>query len=435
MKGRVLAGGCLVLLGCLTVVSCVGLSAAKGAAITTPSASVQERSKESGNPADSKNVNASPEPTPPSQTQTGHTPVAPGSASPAEPLQKAPVELTSAEISREVMLSAGQGSWPVNQRGKVLEVERRLSDSGSPDVFALFAAVPTLADAAVSTLSDFARLFNTDTKPVAFSLKVFHQRDGRLVIRNTIALGNYYVFGSMKTVSIHQGTNLPFAVSVAFQTADGSDDQWVIFSAAGTSRFLLQETLSRSATAEDIDGDGYLDIVTRERGVEEGTGYETFLTWYKWDGTRYVEHRTTNIVRNLRDFLGRAAELISEGRIGAFLSAALTAETLSALRRAGLDDSEIFSRIFRPAPSTPESPNPQVANLGEIASVVFPDIVENPFTQNGPGFFSFPLTARFITSDNTSHFFATRIVLSRNPFVPPEFTFAVVPPGASSSSY
>ncbi len=428
--------------------SCVGLPAASGERQPSSSAAApgngarrdgavvaasEHRSEDSGQAPRTKSVNPPAQIGAESPARAANPSAAPVPGPALKPQQKAPRPLTQEEITRQVMLSGRQGSWPVNQNGQVLAVERRLSESGYPDIFALFAAVPTLSDAALSTLSDFARLFKPDAHPIAFSLDVFLQQDGRLLLRHTIALGEYYVFESLRTVSIHRGANLPFAVSVAFQTADGSDDRWVIFSDAGISRFLLHETLSRSSTVEDIDGDGYLDIITRERGVEEGTGYETFLTWYKWDGNGYVEHRTTNIVRNLREFMNRSAALISEDRVDAFLSTALTKETLSALRRAGLDDSEILSRIFRPVPPSPEGSSSQAPNLGRISRVVFPDIVENPFTQNGPGLFNFPLTARFVYADDSSRFFTTRIMLSRNPFVSPEFTFAVVPPRAAAS--
>jgi hypothetical protein len=339
--------------------------------------------------------------------------------------------MTPAQVSRSVLLFAGEGSWPVNNSGRVMEVERPLSGDSDPDVFAVFAHVPTLADASESLLSDFGRLFKPDLKPVSFSLEVFRQKAGALVFDRTIDLGDYYVIENIREVSIHRGSNEPFAVSVVFQTADGSDDQWVIFSNEGVSQFSLQETLSRSPILEDIDGDNYLDIIYRERGVEEGTGYETFLTWYKWNGKSYVEYRTTNIVRNLRDFMSKVVDLLSADRIGEFLKLALPTETLASLHRAGLSDPAIFFRIFRPVPSAATSPNPPLSDVRTISSVIFPNVLENPFTQNGQNDYSFPLTARFITSDEVSHFFTARINLSRNPFVAPEFSFNVVPPGAS----
>ena len=315
-----------------------------------------------------------------------------------------------------------------------MEVERPLSGDSPPDVFAVFAHVPSLADASESTLSDFGRLFKPDLKPVSFSLEVFRQRAGALVFDRSFDLGDFYVIESIREVSIHRGSNEPFAVAVVFQTADGSDDQWVIFSNEGVSQFSLQETLSRSPILEDIDGDDYLDIIYRERGVEEGTGYETFLTWYKWNGKGYVEYRTTNIVRNLRDFMSKVVDFLSADRTGEFLRLALPKETLASLHRAGLSDSAIFFRIFRPVPSTPNSPNPPLDDVRTINSVIFPNVLENPFTQNGQNDYSFPLTARIITSDDVSHFFTARINLSRNPFVAPEFSFNVVPPGASDKS-
>ena len=352
----------------------------------------------------------------------------PASAPPVSPeatAPGAPQGLAPAEVSRDLSAFGEAGSWPLTLDGRVLFLRRRPSATQGLDVFAVFAAVPKASDAAAATLSDFSRLFKQDLTPVSFSLMEFHETNGRLERVQSFPLGNHLVFETMKIIPIKKGSDEPFAVSVTFQTQEGSDDVWETFSALGNSQIILQQTLSRSPIIEDIDNDGYLDIIFRERGIEEGTGYETFLTWYKWNGKSFAEYKTTNIVRNLRGFLDRAATLLSENKIAEFLHDSLRGPELARLRSEGKSEKAIFDEVFHLLPTSPDNPNEAVGELSTIKRVIFPNIFENPFPEQSRNGYRFPLTVRFVTSDGASHFYSAKIYMHRNPFVPPEFTFAV----------
>ena len=78
--------------------------------------------------------------------------------------------------------------------------------------------------------------------------------------------------------------------------------------------------------------------------MEEGTGYETFLTWHRWNGKTFYEYRTTNVVRNLNTFLRSTKELLLEGRYNEFISYGVDPLRAAALKKAGLKDSEIALR-------------------------------------------------------------------------------------------
>lgn len=356
------------------------------------------------------------------------SPAKPEASGRAAEVHPSPQALPAAAISREILSYGSKGSWPLTSGSRVLEVSRRFSAAGSPEYFAVFATVERKSDAEVSALSDFSRLFSMNINPVQFSLVQFVDHEGRLQRLHGYALGEHLVFESLKIVPIKQGADLPFAVSVVFQTQEGSNDQWVTFSKEGTSQITLRQTLSRSPMVEDIDNDGYLDIIIRERGVEEGTGYETFLTWYKWDGRGFKQYKTTNIVRNLREFLRRAATLLSSAQISEFFTAALPAAALGKLRKKGASDRVIFSDVFHLVPPSPDNPNDPIADLRSISRVIFPHIFENPFTEHDQRGYIFPLTVRMVTSDTISHFYNAKIYMNRNPFVKPQFTFALKSP-------
>lgn len=345
---------------------------------------------------------------------------------PAAPPQPATISpLSPTQVARGIAAHGTKGFWPLTDHGRALVVGRKVSASGKPEVFSVFVEVEKENDAEVATLSDFSRLFKENLSPVAFSLVQFNQKDGRLRKVQIFPLGKYTVFESLKIVSIRKGFDMPFAVSATFQTQEGSNDVWVTFSTAGTSRITLRQTLSKSPIVEDIDNDGYLDIIIRERGIEEGTGYETFLTWYKWDGRAYKEYKTTNVVRNLRAFLRRATILLSNDKIEEFFRSSLSAPSLAALRSGGFSDRRIFSTVFHLVPSSPDNPNDPVQSLRSIDRVIFPNIFENPFTGQDARGYSFPMTVRIVTADGVGHFYAARVYMHRNPFVAPQFTFAI----------
>lgn len=367
------------------------------------------------------------------ETAHGDSAAAPGATAPApqsaaetspQTTETAP-GLSAAQINAAIFAYGTTGSWPLINHGHPLEVSRRLSAVGNPEIFAVFAKVDKETEAEVATLSDFSRLFKQELKPVEFSLVQFRQSDGKLQRVRSFPLGKYMVFESLQIVPIHKGFDMPFAASVTFQTQEGSDDVWVTFSHHGTSNITLEQTLSRSPIIEDIDDDGLLDIVFKERGIEEGTGYETFLTWYRWDGSAYKEYKTTNIVRNLREFLSSAALLLSSDKIGEFFSTSLPKKAVAALRSEGLSPEGIFLTVFHLVPSSPDNPNDPLSTLTSIHRVIFPNIFENPFTEQDERGYSFPMTVRIVSSDRASHFYSAKVYLHKNPFVDPEFSFAV----------
>lgn len=349
----------------------------------------------------------------------------PGAGQTPAPSQTPPPQpLSPNQINAGILASAGTGGWPLSNHGEALEVSRRASAAGNPEIFAVFVDVKKQSEADVSTLSDFSRLFKQNLTPIEFSLVEFRQDGMHLVRVKSFPLGKYLVFESLRVIPIHKGYDLPFAVTTTFQTQEGSNEVWVTFSQAGTSQITLQQTLSRSPIIEDINNDGYLDIIIKERGIEEGTGYETFLTWYKWDGVAYKEYKTTNIVRNLREFLNQASELLSADKIDEFFRSSLLPKSLADLKAKGLGNEGIFFDVFHLLPSSPDNPNDPLTSLGAIQQVIFPNIFENPFTEQDLQGYSFPMTVRFVTTDGVSHFYGAKVYMHKDPFVEPQFSFA-----------
>ena len=137
----------------------------------------------------------------------------------------------------------------------------------------------------------------------------------------------------VKPFEVRKGSDFPYALEFQFRTRTGIEKELVILSGYGITHFTIRENLSEITLIQDIDEDGFSDIIVHEQGFEEGTGFETFLTWYKWNLREYTEYRSTNIVRNLKQFYVVCAEFLRSGDYAGFLDYALDSEALSALKK------------------------------------------------------------------------------------------------------
>ncbi len=283
----------------------------------------------------------------------------------------------------------------------------------------------------IERLSDFSRLFRADAHPVDLNLRIFLRRGESLVLLSDVALGRKYVVDSLRKVALHRSASLPVAVAAVCLTVQGSEQEWVVFPESGRpSQFSIQESPAIRTTMEDIDSDGYLDVIKEVKAIEEGTGYETFLTWFRWNGHEYSEFRSTNVVRNLRAFLDRGRELLTSADAADFLSFGIDREILAGLRRRGFDDREIFSMIFHQDPAAGGDPasgsDPASGGIRfpeRISGIVFPQIMENPFVRIANHYYLFPVSVRIDGSDGDGGIYHAEIVMSSNPFRDRQFSF------------
>jgi hypothetical protein len=140
---------------------------------------------------------------------------------------------------------------------------------------------------------------------------------------------------------------MPYCVSSSFQTAEGKERIWVIFSRYNKfSTFTISDTVSEHTVLRDINSNGVLDVVRWSQIFEEGTGYETFLTWYRWNGLKYVQHESANVVRSLNSFLSQAGRLLQAGLWEEAFSHMMSPADYRRYRDEGYDYSELFELLF-----------------------------------------------------------------------------------------
>ena len=269
-------------------------------------------------------------------------------------------------------------------------------------------------------LGDSGRLFYERKEYFHYSILIFYQYPGEIVLRYTVPLSRQLVLNDFRVQEIRRSRDFPFGVSVSFKTLGGTREEWVILYGQGISTFMLEETLSVIPVVDDIDNDGFIDIVIHQQAAEEGIGYETFLTWYKWNGSGFIEEKSSNIVRNLRKFLTGMADIFLSGEKEAFLDFVLFPETREKLSREGMSLKEIFSLLFKPV----EGGVLPVYDL-EIKDVIYPVLMETPFTYENRGRFEFPITIGIIT-EKGGYYFRARLAMGRNPFGEKQFGFLPV---------
>ena len=274
-------------------------------------------------------------------------------------------------------------------------------------------------------LSDFARLFGRSVDPYDFSLELYEQKAGKAVYRTSVPFGRQPVIESFSLVPLSEAA-LPAAVSAGFLTPQGGEREWVIFSRSGKmSRMTLHESPSRKSRMIDLDHDGMLDIMLQEQITEAGTGYETFLTWYRWDGEAYREHLTTNLVRNLNTFLKKSRETLITLGYDDFIRFAVSSEEFGPGNGKNRD---ILRALFEPhlpgyeENALPEEQNPMLREK-RIVEVTFPEISENPFSLEGENGYAFNIPLRIVFEGGEYFFYRSRIELAGNPFSERQFTF------------
>ena len=288
-------------------------------------------------------------------------------------------------------------------------------------------------------ISDMARLFSEDSFPYQYYLAVFLRTSDGLISMYRIPLGSWFVFDQFHGFVLNDEQEMPYCLSIDFQTHEGQESQWVVFSSYNKfSFFTLKDSISVTSETRDIDLDGTLDIVEWRKVFEEGTGYETFLSWYKWDGSNFVQNGTTNIVRNLNGFMQEAGFLLSSGKWEQALRQIVPQDLYSRFYE-GLPMEKVFLDLFPPR-SQPDqgseasqlTEEEEEAGLREFLSederifhmVVFPQVLENPFDAGNGSCcdgYQTRFSVRFVFRNGQSLVRECYVRMSSNPFASRQF--------------
>ncbi len=325
----------------------------------------------------------------------------------------------------EIIINTIPGSFiPVtNNDGRIKIIYRDLDQNGYKDAFFLVVKNRNNLNSRFSVLSDISYLLNHKRQPVDFFLAVYLQLKGTMISMYRIPIGSGIVIHDFSILTVKKGSVIPLGINISFQTVKGMNSELIIFSTYNKfSLFSMSENISSHSNFSDIDGDNIIDIVDWEDGLEEGTGYETYITWYKWDGKEFREYLSTNVVRNLNKFLEQSRLYLSFGQMDDFFRYALTLNDYKRYKSSEKDYRVWLEKIFRSVPGINTEDN-KLVDCNKFRSVIFPQILENPFSSGNDSSRICNLNIRFECIDGYSFIRTVRVKMNPNPFEKPQYSF------------
>jgi len=331
-------------------------------------------------------------------------------------LTPAPPILNLSEAQRQLNRNIHPSISPLKKRGRAIVILHDLGHDENPEAFAVGIDSEKRNYNALQ-LADYSRLYAENPEAVNFYLLIFKNRQGELYLQRSIDLGEWYVFDFFSKLQLDSNNPLPVIILASFQARHGTEQKLFIFndtSGRPIYQKILEQTLSVQSMIEDINGDGIVDLIVQENTMEEGTGYETFLTWHRWNGKTFYEYRTTNVVRNLNNFLKVAKKLILEGRHNEFISHCVDPLRAQALKKAGLNDSEIALRSLG-------IQDPVL--LIEINELQTPEILENPFSSRDKKGWFFNPALKIVDQNGSTVVTDATLYMMINPFGKKQFVF------------
>jgi hypothetical protein len=339
----------------------------------------------------------------------------PASVKPAS--EPVPPEISAFEALRQAARLAPPEVRLLTVGGRVPLLLHDLNRDGHPECLAMAVQDRSLKPADIEALSQSSRLF--DSPGVRFVLLFYGNLQGSLRRPVLIDLGQRRVFEALTRTPLSAGRAVPLVVTVSFLNPDGREQELLVFDNAGGSpryRRSLVERLGARSWLEDIDRDGTLDILTRERVLEEGVGYETFLTWSRWNGRAFVDAATRNVLRGLAGFLASVREALLAADRHQLTELAADARELARLRARGLNEGQALAALLGLKAAG-------LQELPRVTEVVFPQILEDPFSARDATGQYFELTYRLVDENGLAYLPTARLYMLRNPFGERQFAF------------
>ena len=316
--------------------------------------------------------------------------------------------------------------FPVHRRGKIRFIEEDLGNNGESEFYFLYAFGESAEESEESFLAD-KRNFIDESLSEKYLLAVYKPVSGQLSLTDIIPLKFRPLLKNFSVNSLSDDS-MQRAVSVSFTGEDGISDNFITVSKNGKySVFSMNNTLTEFNRIEDIDSDGFLEVLRYENLFEEGLGYETFITRFELTDSGFSSAGSLSIVRNLKKFLAVAEKTLESKNIEVFLKQSVPEKKLSELKGRNLSGRSIIRKIFYPVKKENElfpDINVFIKNGNKI-DFVFPDIVENPFRFDRDNVYNFTTYVKVSSESRDEAIYIVKIYMNENPFDSPRFSFHV----------
>ena len=316
--------------------------------------------------------------------------------------------------------------FPVHRRGKIRFIEEDLGNNGESEFYFLYAFGESAEESDESFLAD-KRNFIDESLSEKYLLAVYKPVSGQLSLTDIIPLKFRPLLKNFSVNSLSDDS-MQRAVSVSFTGEDGISDNFITVSKNGKySVFSMNNTLTEFNRIEDIDSDGFLEVLRYENLFEEGLGYETFITRFELTDSGFSSAGSLSIVRNLKKFLAVAEKTLESKNIEVFLKQSVPEKKLAELKGRNLSGRSIIRKIFYPVKKENElfpDINVFIKNGNKI-DFVFPDIVENPFRFDRDNVYNFTTYVKVSSESRDEAIYIVKIYMNENPFDSPRFSFHV----------
>jgi hypothetical protein len=293
-----------------------------------------------------------------------------------------------------------------------------------PEIFVPAVDAGQNGSSSLSELSDFTRVYDDKSGRPVFFIYVFEQEHGELKLLHRIRLGRKPAIASLVFKRISAGSPVPVSLVASFHFVEGEEINWLNFKGIDSYSLLsVQTSVDVQIREADINSDSYLDILIFRKKVEEGIGYEKYISWMQWQKEEFVQTAVTNIVRNLREYLAKTKSLLTASKWNAFLQDALSEADYNKIVENNSAPEEVIPMIFTPV--VLEEGEKRAFNYftrkRKISEIIFPEISRSPFDPAGTAVFS-PLV-RIVCCQGEAGIFSCRIKMNKNPFQEQQFFY------------
>ena len=340
---------------------------------------------------------------------------------------------------------------PITENKKPVFIVCDCNNDGDTEFFVLFAesiSENDVSDISLDSVRDLRNIYMEEIHVRQFLLVVYKYNENgdekKFILKQKIILEDKGAFSSLKEIEIDKKNRI-YGISINFVTSIGMHEDIVIKRKNSYSITSIKNTLSDSTRKEDIDADGIIDLLRYEKIFVDGFGVETFITWYKFNGEKYLPVKKVNTVKDLRSFLDDSRSYLEAKRIDFFIKKTVAPPVLKKLNLAKISSEKIMQRIFYPVKRESSylvDINTMLSSSEDIG-FIFPEIFENPFRADNDGVYSFTTYVRVLLKNegiaiaNTDanpeaaavlvneEIYFVKIYMANNPFEENRFFFFV----------
>ncbi len=268
---------------------------------------------------------------------------------------------------------------PVLSNGEAHALVRDLHGEDTVDV--VIAAVRGAdAENRLEVLADISRLYVRGLSSPELFVFVYKTSRRRIEEHGQYGIGAPPVFKglSFRRLSRPDASMSVNAVVVETMRGTGLIEEWLIFGSGieEPSRMTVRDTRNERWRITEIDDQGVFNMLRYQTAYEQGSGIETFITRYVWDGRAYRGDESIAVVRSLNAFLDRSETLLNNYEYDAFVEFALPQHiehhTETVLRQTFVPEPEEFEQN-RPSPEG-------TSDTDLTPRYILPRVLQSPFS-------------------------------------------------------